>query len=231
MILIGDSTVGKSSLLRFFTDGKFSEISDQPSGVDFYARLIQVGMGRGSNSSSGILQAGKISVACTFKNFSSITKSYYRNSVGAIVAYDITSRESFERIPNWISEAKRLIEPFSPTFLIVACKSDLESQRVVPVEEGFSYANAMGIHFVETSARSGNNVEEAFQQIAQEIYNRIQSGEYKIDDEGFDGIKQAYSRNGNILCCLKALQKNQSAADGHGFIRAAIVFNVRFCDK
>lgn len=71
------------------------------------------------------------------------------------MAYDITNRESFERIPTWISEAKRLIEPFRPTFLIVACKSDLEGQRQVPVEEGFSYANALGIHFVETSARLG----------------------------------------------------------------------------
>jgi len=194
MILIGDSTVGKSSLLRYFTIGQFSEISDPTVGVDFYARLIQV-----RNGTRIKLQlwdtAGQ-------ERFRSITKSYYRNSVGAIVAYDITSRESFERIPNWISEAKRLIEPYSPTFLIVACKSDLESQRVVPVEEGFSYANAMGIHFVETSARNGDNVEEAFQQIAQEIYNKIHSGEYKIDDDGFDGIKQAYSRNGNSSTVL-----------------------------
>lgn len=69
------------------------------------------------------------------------------------MAYDITNRQSFEQIPTWISEAKKLIEPFRATFLIVACKSDLEAQRQVPMEEGFSYANALGIHFVETSAR------------------------------------------------------------------------------
>jgi Ras-related protein Rab-39B len=182
-ILIGDSTVGKSSLLRSFSDGKFSEISDPTVGVDFFSRLVHV-----RDGSRIKLQlwdtAGQ-------ERFRSITKSYYRNSVGAILAYDITNRSSFERIPTWLSEAKRYIEPFRPVFLIVGCKLDLaaEDRRQVGVEEVFDYAAAHGLHFIETSAKSGENVDEAFQLITQTVYNKIQSGEYKVDDEHWDGIK------------------------------------------
>jgi len=184
LILIGDSTVGKSSLLRYFTDGKFSELSDPTVGVDFFSRLVQV--------RDGTRIKLQLWDTAGQERFRSITKSYYRNSVGAILAYDITSHQSFERIAGWMSEAKRYIEPFRPVFILIGCKSDLADvgQRQVITEEAFNYSAAMGIHYVETSAKTGVNVDEAFQVITQEIYNRIQSGEYKVDDENWDGIKK-----------------------------------------
>lgn len=112
----------------------------------------------------------------------SITKSYYRNSVGAVLCYDITCRSSFEKIPNWMVEAKKHIDPIDPQFLLVGCKGDLDGCRQVSTEEGAACAKALGIYFLETSARTGKNVEEAFQTVTQEIYNRISSGEYKVDD-------------------------------------------------
>jgi len=86
-------------------------------------------------------------------------------------------------------EAKRHIEPFKPAFLLLGCKCDLADLREIPVDEGESYATSLGIHFTETSAKTGKNVEEAFQVITQEIYNKIQTGEYKVDDEHWEGIK------------------------------------------
>jgi Ras-related protein Rab-39B len=195
LILIGDSTVGKSSLLRYFTDGKFSELSDPTVGVDFFSRLVQV--------RDGTRIKLQLWDTAGQERFRSITKSYYRNSVGAILAYDITSHPSFERIAQWMSEARRYIEPFRPVFLLVGCKADLASagHRQVLTDEAFSFSAAMGIHCVETSAKTGTNVEEAFQIITQEIYNRIQSGEYKVDDENWDGIKTGFSGalNNNLL--------------------------------
>jgi len=186
LILIGDTTVGKSSLLRYFTDGKFSELQDPTVGVDFFARLVQV--------RDGARIKLQLWDTAGQERFRSITKSYYRNSVGAILAYDITNRSSFEKIPSWMAEAKKHIEPLRPVFLVVGCKSDL-NQRQVSTEESISYSSSLGINFVETSAKTGENVEEAFQMITQEIYNRIQSGEYKVDDEHWDGIKTGFSRN------------------------------------
>lgn len=126
----------------------------------------------------------------------SITKSYYRNSVGALLVYDICNRESFDSIPSWMMEAKRHIEPHSPVFALVGCKLDLVragATREVTEEEAKAFAQRHGIFHVETSAKTGLNVEQAFTAVTQEVYNRIQSGEYKIED-GWDGIKAGYAR-------------------------------------
>lgn len=185
LILIGDSTVGKSSLLRFFSDGKFAEVSDPTVGVDFFSRLVTVKCGARVK-----LQlwdtAGQ-------ERFRSITKSYYRNSVGAVLAYDVCNQESFKHIPVWLMEAKRHIEPHQATFILVGCKRDLavDGRREVSLEQGQALAEYHGIAFMETSAKLGTNVEEAFTVISEEIYNKLETGEYKVE-EGWDGIKAGH---------------------------------------
>lgn len=85
----------------------------------------------------------------------------------------------------------------------MGCKLDLanEGNRQVSTEEVFDCAAAFGVHYLETSAKSGTNVEEAFQMITQDVYNKIQAGEYKVDDENWDGIKTGFGRliNNNLL--------------------------------
>lgn len=139
LILIGDSTVGKSSLLKYFTDGKFAKISDPTVGVDFFARLVQV--------KDGTRIKLQLWDTAGQERFRSITKSYYRNSVGALLVYDITNRKSFEHLPAWISEARRHIQPHEPVFAVVGCKVDLvkeederASQRNTPTK-GFLNPN------------------------------------------------------------------------------------------
>ncbi|XP_014239657.1 ras-related protein Rab-39A isoform X2 [Cimex lectularius] len=163
-------------------------ISDPTVGVDFFARLVEV-----NNGTRIKLQlwdtAGQ-------EKFRSITKSYYRNSVGALLVYDICNRSSFESIPLWMMEAKRHIDPHEPVFALVGCKLDLVKagiEREVSEEEAQRFAQKHGIFYVETSAKTGLNVEEAFRAVTQQVYNRIQSGEYKIED-GWDGIKTGYAR-------------------------------------
>jgi Ras-related protein Rab-39B len=127
------------------------------------------------------------------ERFRSITKSYYRNSVGAVLAYDICNMESYKHIPVWLLEARRHIEPHQATFLLVGCKRDLATpgSREVPRETAQALADYHGIPFLETSARTGENVEEAFSIISQTIYDKVQCGEYKLE-EGWDGIKPGF---------------------------------------
>lgn len=199
LILIGDSTVGKSSLLKYFTDGKFAEISDPTVGVDFFARLIEV--------KDGTRIKLQLWDTAGQERFRSITKSYYRNSVGALLVYDICNRTSFEHIPIWMMEARRHIEPHRPFFALVGCKLDLVNsgiQREVSKEEAKMFADQNGLYFVETSSKNGMNVEEAFKSVTQEVYNRIQTGEYKVED-GWDGIKTGFARpNGLDLNLVEA---------------------------
>lgn len=187
VILIGDSTVGKSSLLKSFTDGTFAEVSDPTVGVDFFARVLKV-----ANGTPIKLQlwdtAGQ-------ERFRSITKSYYRNSVGCLLVFDICNRDSYKHIPQWMSEAKRHIEPHKAAFILVGCKKDIASEaaenREVSEEEARAWAQSQNIQYIETSAKSRWNVEETFACLSQLIYDRIQTGEYKLDD-GWDGIKRGY---------------------------------------
>ncbi|VVC88053.1 ras-related protein Rab-39B [Leptidea sinapis] len=203
LILIGDSTVGKSSLLKYFTDGKFAELSDPTVGVDFFARIIEV--------QDGTRIKLQLWDTAGQERFRSITKSYYRNSVGALLVYDVCNRSSFEHIPLWMMEAKRHIEPHRPVFALVGCKIDLVgtdnksgARREVSCEEARLFAEENGLHHVETSAKSGLNVEQAFILVAQEVYNRIQTGEYKVED-GWDGIKTGFNRpNGMDFNLLEA---------------------------
>ncbi|KAL7646659.1 UNVERIFIED_CONTAM: hypothetical protein RMT77_001910 [Armadillidium vulgare] len=186
LILIGDSTVGKSSLLKYFTDGKFFDISDPTVGVDFFARLIEV--------ADGTRIKLQLWDTAGQERFRSITRSYYRNSVGALVVFDITNKKSLEHIPMWIMEAKRHIQPHQAVFVLVGTKIDIEDEREVKTEDAQTLADFYGIKYIETSALRGINVEESFRIITQEIYDKVQSGEFKMADD-WDGIKAGFARS------------------------------------
>lgn len=97
-------------------------------------------------------------------------------------------------------EACRHIEPHRPVFALVGCKLDLVTngaKREVSKEEARTFAEQYSIHHVETSAKTGINVEDAFRIVTQEVYNRILSGEYKVED-GWDGIKTGFARPGGL---------------------------------
>lgn len=189
LILIGDTTVGKSCLLRYFCDGKFAEISDPTVGVDFFARLMEV--------SDGTRIKLQLWDTAGQERFRSITKSYYRNSVGVVLVYDTTSRPSFDSIHLWMVEAKRHIEPHSATFLLVGSKSDCLEDRKVPEEEAARFARHHCMRHIETSSLRGSNVEEAFLMITQEIFDKIQDGTYSIAGN-WDGIKPGYTHPNTV---------------------------------
>lgn len=107
-------------------------------------------------------------------------------------------------------EAKRHIEPHTPVFALIGCKADRAPNREVSQEEARSFAEQHNLHFIETSARTGINVREAFQAITQEIYDRIQSGEYKIED-GWDGIKAGFPRPSSLEFNLLPAEPAKSA--------------------
>lgn len=185
LILIGDSTVGKSSLLKHFTDGKFSEVCDPTVGVDFFARLMEV--------KSGVRVKLQLWDTAGQERFRSITRSYYRNSVGVMIVFDITKRQSFENVSSWLAEAKFHIEPHKAVYMIVGHKSDCDTGRQVTYREASQFAQVHGLRYIETSAKNGQNVEEAFLTIAKDIYQLLEEGRVKIED-GWDGIKPGFSR-------------------------------------
>ncbi|KAM8949581.1 ras-related protein Rab-2A-like [Lycaon pictus] len=177
-IIIGDTGVGKSCLLLQFTDKRFQPVHDLTIGVEFGARMITID---GKQIKLQIWDmAGQ-------ESFRSITRSYYRGAAGALLVYDITRRDTFNHFTTWLEDARQHSNS-NMVIMIIGNKSDLESRREVKKEEGEAFAREHGLIFMETSAKTASNVEEAFINTAKEIYEKIQEGVFDINNEA-NGIK------------------------------------------
>ncbi|CDW89914.1 rab family gtpase [Stylonychia lemnae] len=205
-IVVGDSSnsfalqtnlgVGKSCLLLQFTDKRFKATHDLTIGVEFGSRTITV------NNQNIKLQiwdtAGQ-------ESFRSITRSYYRGSIGALLVYDITKRQSFENLVRWLEEMKE--NAYSKmTIIVVGNKADLENEREVSFEEGQQFAKKNNVMFFETSAKTAMNVDDAFLTTAGIIAKNIEKGEYDLSNESI-GIKPGNALPSHIQ--KQADQNNQ----------------------
>jgi len=166
ILLIGDSGVGKSALLLRFADDTYHESYISTIGVDFKIRTIKL------DGKSVKLQiwdtAGQ-------EKFRTITSSYYRGAHGIIVAYDVTDEASFNHVNNWLQEIDKYTVGggVNVNKLLVATKTDLTTSRVVDEERGKKCADELHLSFVETSAKTGDKVEQAFLTMAREIKDKL----------------------------------------------------------
>lgn len=180
LILIGESTVGKSSLLRQFKEGEYFADISLTVGVDFHAKVIEV---------NGFPIKLQLWDTAGQDRFRAIVKAYYRNAVGGLLVFDITCRDSFANLDVWLEDATRNAEPHKPVFLLVGNKCDQEKSREVSQEEGEKYAHDHNMEYIETSAKSGKNVEECFHKIAKRIFQMVHDGYITVHD-GWDGVKK-----------------------------------------
>ncbi|KAH3764685.1 GTP-binding protein ypt1 [Pelomyxa schiedti] len=160
--MIGDSGVGKSSLLLRFADRCFDENWMTTIGVDFKIRTIEV---EGKRVKLQVWDtAGQ-------ERFKTITRSYYRGAQGIIIVYDTTDPLSFNNIRQWLVEIERYASD-TVHKLLIGNKSDLSSKRAVEYTTAKGFADSHQIPFIETSAKSSLNVEQAFMNLAKEIKHR-----------------------------------------------------------
>ena len=198
-IIIGDAAVGKSNLLLRFTQNDFKNEYQLTIGVEFGAKNIEI------NNKKFRLQiwdtAGQ-------ENYRSITRAYYKNSVCAILVYDISNRESFEHISNWIEDCLAQ-SPKTVFMVLVGNKSDLEDYRQVTFKEGEEMAKNNNIMFFETSAKTGENVEKIFEDSAKEINNKINQGYYDLENDS-SGIKKGLNTGAENTLYINNNQNNNN---------------------
>ncbi len=188
-IIIGDSNVGKSSIVLRLTDNRFQSNHDFTIGVEFGSKNINIDN-----------QTIKLHIWDTAgqEAFRSITRSYYRNVAGVLLVYDITNRESFNQISHWLEEIKYHNQKYPPTIMLIANKSDLQHLRKVSTEEGQEFAKQHNLLFVETSTKPDNRqIMSMFETLTTSIYTKITDGTINIESETC-GIRLGIKSNSEL---------------------------------
>eukprot|EP01125_Pyxidicula_operculata_P016979 TRINITY_DN590_c1_g1_i2.p1 TRINITY_DN590_c1_g1~~TRINITY_DN590_c1_g1_i2.p1 ORF type:complete len:176 (+),score=20.54 TRINITY_DN590_c1_g1_i2:559-1086(+) len=116
-------------------------------------------------------------------DFRSVTRSYYRGAAGCVLVYDMTSRESYTHLATWLNDARALATS-ELVIVLVGNKTDLQDDREVTFLEASRFAQENDLMFLESSAKTGDNVEEVFVKCAKTILNKIETGVIKPEDMG-----------------------------------------------
>jgi len=159
LVLLGDSAVGKSSLVLRFVKKQFFEFQESTIGAAFLTQTVQL---------PDCVVKFEIWDTAGQERYHSLAPMYYRGAAAAIVVYDITNRQSFVRAKSWVKELQRQGSPNIVTSL-AGNKLDLADQRQVEFEEAKTYADDNNIAIMETSAKSNHNVAEIFKLIATKL--------------------------------------------------------------
>ena len=176
IILVGDSGTGKSCLGYRIATNKFNPDEQITIGVDFCSTIINV---KGKNMKFNIWDtAGQ-------EKYNSLIRGYYKGSHGCLIVFDITNRTTFENVKKWFHEVTNIqndplnldniIKNPNLVVMLVGNKNDLQNKRQVSQEEGLSLAKEFNSYnkttYFETSAKSGSNVRDMFNQLAEAIQN------------------------------------------------------------
>ena len=183
LIFLGDQYVGKSSILNRFYQDKFEQYYQATIGLDFHSKNVTIN----GNPIRLLLYdtAGQ-------EKFKSLIPMYIRDANIILVVYDITNKDSFIHTEHWVNETKDLKRE-DAIFVLVGNKTDLEDNRVVQVKEAEDFATEKGFLFQEVSAKTGENVEELFNN---KIFTEM-ARKYNIGDEEEDNAEPGNQNAGN----------------------------------
>ena len=162
ILLIGDSSVGKTSLIQRYANGIFKEEYLATVGLDYYTKQEMI------NDITVLVQlwdtAGQ-------ERFKALTPNYFRNAEGVVLAYDVTNSESFDNLKFWINSIKSNLGEkniFIP-IIIIGNKIDMEGMRDITKEDASKFAKENNYKYFETSAKTGQGVDEAIRDLVNQI--------------------------------------------------------------
>jgi small GTP-binding protein len=161
-IIIGDSGVGKTAILRRLIENSFTDISQTTVGVEFDSKMLTIGD-----------RKLKLQIWDTAgqERFKSIARAYYRNAVGVILVFDLTDQRSFDNLSVWLNDVQALCNS-NAVIQLIGNKLDLGPDRAVSASEAESFAARHQMNYLETSAKGGDNVSEAFVRVATGILKK-----------------------------------------------------------
>ena len=162
ILLIGDSSVGKTSLIQRYANGIFKEEYLATVGLDYYTKQEMI---------NNINVLVKLWDTAGQERFKALTPNYFRNAEGVVLAYDVTNSESFENLKFWINSIKSNLGEkniFIP-IIIIGNKIDMEDMRDITKEDANKFAKENNYKYFETSAKTGEGVDEAIRDLVNQV--------------------------------------------------------------
>jgi Ras-related protein Rab-18 len=164
-VVIGDSGVGKSAILSRLCTGKFEENMEPTIGIDFYVKTMRM-----QN------QTVKLTIWDTAgqERFRTLTSSYYRNSHGVLLVYDVNNKQSYDNLHDWMNEIDLNVTRQQVSILLIGNKIDLDA-RQVSFEEAKKYSDAQAIHYRETSAKTDEGIWPSFRELVESVLKTVKN--------------------------------------------------------
>ena len=164
LLVVGDSSVGKTNFITQFIENKFNQTYMTTSGMDL-------------KTSSIVVKNKKIRVqlwdTAGQEKYRAITKNLFLKVQGALVVYDITNDNSFTNLKTWVKSIKEECGK-SMQMIIVGNKCDLDDQRVIEKEKALEYAEEEKVEYIETSSKTGENVQKAISQLCEKVLEKCE---------------------------------------------------------
>lgn len=192
-IIVGNMSVGKSCLLLQFINKRFNSTQGPTIGVDFGSATVNV---------ESTLVKLHIWDTAGQEDFKAITRAYYRQSAVAILVYDVSNRASYEKLHSWLETVHANSTNPNIVITLVGNKMDMPPEmRAVTTEEGQAFAKENGLFFLETSAKTGHNVDNVFTESAREVMRRLNSGQISVNEMDAFGVKrgEGAAKSGNAI--------------------------------
>ena len=195
ILTLGDTLVGKSSIVLRFSDNRFDDNHLATIGIDYKTKYIKV-----KDASVKVLlwdTAGQ-------EKFRNIARQYYKGANGVLLIYDVCDRKSYERIGFWMDELKQNNEIEQLYIILVGNKIDLEEKRVVTREEAEKYAEDNNINYIEVSAKTGEGILDLFNEVTKGTMDKVFNDQDNNEDK--EKIKTYLDTNNNRKrkkkCCM-----------------------------
>ena len=182
LLTLGETEVGKSSILLRYSENKFLNAKVATIGIDMKSKIIKKGNDK-----------IKVSIYDTAgqEKFRTIIKSYYKGANGVLLIYDITKKHTFEKLDYWLEDLKNNADDINDLFIfLIGNKCDLEEKREVSFEEANDYSKKKELPYIEVSAKTGKNVKKLFDETIKGAMIKLME-KNKNEDDNSDIIKLA----------------------------------------
>ena len=197
LLTLGETEVGKTSIVLRYSDDKFHESKIATIGIDFKIKMIKKGN-----------EKIKVSIYDTAgqERFKNIVKHYYKGANGVLLIFDITKRDTFEKLDYWLTDLQENSDNLDNLFIyLIGNKMDLEAERKVSTEEANKFAQENNLSYIEVSAKTGFNIKKLFDETIKRTLEKIITFEKKEmnlnDSIRLSFLEQEEKTSKNKWCC------------------------------